>query len=65
MMPLFVDPANQVYLLQDSSPCIDSGTSNSFLHDGQQPPARGTERNDMGAYGGPNNHEWPLQKTVY
>ncbi|KPJ57045.1 hypothetical protein AMJ49_02715 [Parcubacteria bacterium DG_74_2] len=56
--PLFVDSANQVFLLQDDSPCIDAGNPDSVYNDGCRPPAKGTERNDIGAYGGENNCYW-------
>lgn len=57
--PLFADPVNQVFLLQDGSPCIDVGDPSSTCNDGSCPPGKGTERCDMGAYGGPNNYDWP------
>lgn len=57
-LPLFIDPANWVFLLAESSPCIDSGDPNMVFNDGQRPPAKGMERNDMGAYGGPQNYDW-------
>ena len=57
--PLFSDAVNRIFLIQDSSPCIDSGDPSPTFSDGQRPPAKGTERNDMGAYGGPKNYDWP------
>jgi len=57
-LPLFVEPANGVFLLEESSPCIDSGDPDTVFNDGQRPPAKGMERNDMGAYGGPQNYDW-------
>jgi hypothetical protein len=42
------------------SPCIDAGDPNSDFNDGCLPPGCGTERCDMGAYGGPNN--CPVEK---
>lgn len=57
--PLFVGLANRDFRLQDNSPCIDSGDPSSAYNDGKRPPAKGTERNDMGAYGGLKNHDWP------
>ena len=56
--PLFINPENQVFLLQDNSPCIDAGNPSLAYNDGCIPPAKGKERNDMGAYGGPNNCYW-------
>ena len=57
--PLFVNSANQNFLLQNNSPCIDAGNPNPAYNDGCRPSAKGTERNDIGAYGGPNNCYWP------
>jgi len=59
--PLFTDSANNVFSLREASPCIDSGESASAYCDGRRPPGKGTERNDMGAYGGPNNWKWTTQ----
>lgn len=56
--PLFIDTASGNFLLQDGSPCIDMGDAGADYCDGSRPPARGTERNDMGAYGGPQNNKW-------
>jgi hypothetical protein len=49
------------FQLSESSPCIDRGDSTAVFNDPEDPsvpglaryPARGTQRNDMGAYGGP------------
>ncbi len=56
--PMFADSS---FLLQPSSPAIDAGDTGSVYFDphfGINPelavlPARGTKRNDLGAYGGP------------
>lgn len=56
--PLFVNPGKGVFLLRDASPCIDAGDPGSAYNDVARPPAGGTGRNDMGAYGGPNGRNW-------
>lgn len=54
--PLFMDTIS--YLLSSGSPCIDAGDSSSIFEDlisapnVAMYPSNGTERNDMGAYGG-------------
>ncbi len=40
------------------SRCIDAGDINPTYDDACRPPARGTERNDMGAHGGPGGCCW-------
>jgi hypothetical protein len=55
--PLFEDVTNGDYRLKDGSPCIDIGDPDSSFNDGHRPPAKGTQRNDIGAYGGPKNHD--------
>jgi hypothetical protein len=57
--PLFADPAARVFLLCDGSPAIDGGDPSPVYNDGSRPPAKGDQRNDIGAYGGPNNGNWP------
>lgn len=59
--PLFADIEKEIYYLRDDSPCIDAGSPDSSFNDGQRPPAKGTERNDLGAYGGPYNFDWPVK----
>ena len=56
--PLFVDPENGDYRLQEGSPCIDAGDPDAAFNDACLPPGLGTERCDMGAYGGPDNCAW-------
>ncbi|MFH1740369.1 MAG: DUF1565 domain-containing protein [bacterium] len=56
--PLFVDSDNGDYHLQNSSPCIDAGDPDPSYNDASLPPGLGTERCDMGAYGGPGNSGW-------
>jgi hypothetical protein len=53
--PKFVNPNMSDYHLQDGSPCIDAGDPDAQYNDGCLPPGKGTVRNDMGAYGGPQN----------
>ena len=58
--PIFADTN---YILANTSPCIDAGDSSTVyndLEDSGNPgygkfPAKGTIRNDMGAYGGPGS----------
>jgi parallel beta-helix repeat protein len=51
--PLFVDPDNYSFYLQDESPAIDAGKDIDIYKDTSLPPSKGTNRNDMGATGGP------------
>jgi parallel beta-helix repeat protein len=44
--------------LLTGSPCIDAGNPDPIYNDTCFPPSRGTERNDMGAYGGPGACNW-------
>ncbi len=51
------------YYIASSSPCVDKGDSSTIYNDPPEPanptfakwPARGTVRNDIGAYGGPGS----------
>jgi len=53
--PGFIYPEAGIFYLDNSSPCIDKGDPDSRYNDGCLPPGKGSARNDMGAYGGPNN----------
>ena len=46
--PLFIDSGNNNYVLQQASPCIDTGNPATLYNDPDG------SRNDMGVYGGPN-----------
>jgi parallel beta-helix repeat protein len=54
--PEFED--NSTFKLKIISPCIDRGDSSVVFNDLYFPPSLGTERNDMGAYGGPLAGKW-------
>ena len=54
--PLFVGDGD--YHLDIGSPCIDAGEPDPSYNDACFPPSMGTERNDMGAYGGPLACDW-------
>ncbi len=54
--PLFVGEGD--YRLVEGSPCIDAGNPAPSYNDLCFPPSMGTERNDMGAYGGPGACDW-------
>jgi hypothetical protein len=64
--PMFADSA---LFLSASSPCVDAGDSSAFYYDPHYgfnpalavPPAAGTKRNDMGAFGGP----WAMMPPNY
>ena len=52
------------FSLLNASPCVDAGDPRSEFNDACFPPALGTERNDMGAYGGPGACLWPTQPVI-
>lgn len=64
--PRFVDAYNQDYRLRtgtsgDVSPCVDKGHPDSIYYDGNRVGVTfgdNLQRNDMGAYGGPDNFYW-------
>lgn len=66
--PRFFDA---VYTLPDDSRCIDSGNPDTIYNDPEDTqhagfalhPAKGTTRNDMGAYGGPGSQVLPVPGT--
>ena len=60
--PVFAE-TNSFMLIQGSR-CIDAGDSSTAYNDGCRPPALGTIRNDMGAYGGPGACCWDGSCTV-
>ena len=51
--PLFIDVANHDYHLRGTSPAIDAGSRDKGYNDVHFPPSRGSEINDIGAFGGP------------
>ena len=57
--PLFED---EVYNLSSESPCVDAGDPDPAYNDECFSPSQGTERNDMGAYGGPLACQWPAEE---
>ena len=56
--PSFLDPDNSVYTLKNQSPAVDAGNPDSGFDDHDFPPGKGSERGDLGAYGGPGNCGW-------
>lgn len=57
--PEFKDVENYDFRLAEGSPCIDTGTTDTNYNDNILWGDGNTSRNDIGAYGGPNN-EWPI-----
>lgn len=68
--PLFID--NTPLILQDGSPCVDLGDTSTANNDWEDPdnpgfplpPALGTLRNDMGAYGGNQYKSMPYMHML-
>jgi len=57
--PSFETTSDYPYQLMDDSPAIDAGNPTEIFNDNTRPPGKGTERSDLGAYGGPGNIFWP------
>lgn len=60
--PLFQE--FEYYTLTSISPCVDAGSIDDVYNDVCFPPSYSTQRNDMGAFGGPNACSW-LISTEY
>jgi hypothetical protein len=68
--PLFME--NTPFILQEGSPCIDKGDTSTASNDWEDtdnpgfplPPALGTLRNDMGAYGGNQYKSMPYMSML-
>ncbi len=56
--PFFEDPDKYNFYLRDESPAIDAGKDDPIYDDVSSPPSKGTNRNDMGATGGPYAASW-------
>lgn len=56
--PGFDPLAPGMYYLSDSSKMIDRGNPDPVYRDWFRPPSLGTDRNDIGAYGGPLGGTW-------
>lgn len=64
LFPVFTDSS---FILTDGSPCIDAGDPSILFADSENPslpgfaktPAKGSTRNDIGAYGGPMSSWFP------
>ncbi len=55
--PTFIKDDIQFHLTS-ISPCIDAGNTDEIYKDVCFPPSFGSERNDIGAYGGPGACDW-------
>jgi hypothetical protein len=57
MNPLFASGGCELRIIAPSA-CIDAGNPDPSFNDACRPPSLGTERNDMGAHGGPKACGW-------
>lgn len=62
--PLFMNPGENDFRLQEGSPCIDAGDPDPAYNDRFMPPGKGSRRCDMGPYGGPWNFDNPIPVIV-
>jgi len=70
--PVFYTQGDYLYLLDDTSPCIDAGDPDPAYNDLEDPdnpgyalwPSKGTTRNDIGAYGGPYPLTWDIITSI-
>jgi hypothetical protein len=61
--PVFKGDCGSNLIIVPPSPCIDSGNPDPIYNDVCFPPSLGTERNDMGAHGGPFGCCWQESPT--
>jgi hypothetical protein len=62
--PMFIDAANGNYQLTANSPLIDRGNPERSYRDHFVPPSLGTNRCDIGAFGGPLGGSWTLSEVA-
>jgi len=70
--PVFINQGFYMFLLDDSSPCIDAGDPDVIYNDIEDPanpgfalwPSKGLLRNDMGVYGGPYVLTWDVPTAI-
>jgi hypothetical protein len=60
--PVFFSPESLIII--PGSPCIDKGNLDPIYNDVCFPPSLGTERNDMGAHGGPFGCCWLIESPT-
>lgn len=56
--PIFSGDTGENICIAYNSPCVDKGDPNQVYNDLFFPPSHGTERNDIGAHGGPGAGGW-------